>query len=126
MNTDQLSGIASAITLAAHLLWLLWVILGAAWTRNRPALAAVHIASLLWGIVVEVGPCPCPLTLVEEYFERGYKIDSYPGGFIIHYLEMLVYPDLPVWLVTLCGVAVCVANLSIYAWRWGKWRRPVQ
>ncbi len=125
MNMDQLLGIASGMTVAVHLLWLVWVILGAAWTRNRPALATFHIASVLWGIAVELGPWPCPLTLLEEYFERGSDADSHPGGFVVHYLNGLVYPDLPVWLVTTCGVAVCLANLSIYAWRYGKLRKHI-
>ena len=54
-----------AFLLAIHLAWILWVIFGVFWTRGRPWLTAFHLASLGWGILVEIGPWPCPLTLFE-------------------------------------------------------------
>ena len=109
--------------LVAHLAWILWVIFGALWTKNRPLLAGFHIASLVWGIVVELGPWPCPLTLAEEFFERGSGADMYRAGFLVHFLDSVIYPEISVQLLTICGVAVCGVNLAIYArryWRVGK------
>jgi hypothetical protein len=42
---------------------------------------------------------------------------SYQGGFLLHYLDAIVYPNLPAWVVTSAGVAVCVLNLEIYGRR---------
>ena len=100
--------------LALHLAWILWVIFGAFWTRDRPVLAALHIGSLVWGIVVEVTPLPCPLTSAEQLFETKAAVDPYSGGFLIHYLDRLVYPNLPESLLVCCGVVVCGFNLLIY------------
>jgi hypothetical protein len=101
--------------------WLLWVIFGAFFTRGRPVLTAVHIASLVWGLAVEVGPWPCPLTALEQNLQERAGITPYSGDFIVHYLDRLVYPDVsPRWLV-IGGIAVCTLNLLIYA---GRWLRP--
>lgn len=107
----------AALILAIHLTWILWVILGALWTRGRPWLSAFHLASLVWGILAETGPWPCPLTLLEQHVERLAGIQSYSGSFIVHYLDAIVYPRLPVDLVIGAGVAVCVINILVYLFR---------
>jgi len=115
-------GIIAVIVLAAHLAWLALVIFGACWTRGRPVWSAVHILALLWGIAAEVGPWPCPLTLAEQYFEARAGAPPYHGGFLLHCLDAIVYPNLPGWVVASAGVAVCAFNLGIYGWRFRKSR----
>lgn len=107
----------AVMVLILHLAWILWAITGVLWTKGRPWWTAFHVGSLIWGIIVEIGPWPCPLTLAEQHFEVGAGIHTWTGGFLVHYLEATIYPDLPAWVVTACGVAVCVFNLGIYAWR---------
>jgi hypothetical protein len=113
----------AAATLGLHLLWILWVIFGALGTRGRPWLTALHLAAIVWGIVAEVGPWPCPLTLAENWFEAQAGIEPYSGGFLVHYLDAIVYPSVPLWLLEVCAVAVCGANLGIYGWRLVRARR---
>ncbi|MGC1784785.1 MAG: DUF2784 domain-containing protein [Acidobacteriaceae bacterium] len=109
---------AVVLVLAIHLAWILWVIFGAFWTRGHRWLTGFHIASLVWGIVVETGPWPCPLTIAEQHFQRLAGIAPYRGSFLLHYLDSIVYPNVSVLLLTICGVAVCAANLAIYSRRW--------
>jgi Protein of Unknown function (DUF2784) len=111
------------LILAVHLLWLALVIFGALWTRSRPVWSALHILALVWGILAEVGPWPCPLTLAEQYFQARIGASSYQGGFLLHYLDAIVYPNLPPWVVTSAGVAVCVLNLGIYGRRFQQMLR---
>jgi hypothetical protein len=113
---------AAILILLIHLIWIALVIFGALWTRGRPVWTALHILSLLWGIAVEAGPWPCPLTLAEQYCETRAGLAAYHGSFLLHTLDALVYPNLPDWLVTVAGVAVCVLNLAIYAWRFRRYR----
>jgi hypothetical protein len=75
-----------------HLVWILLVIFGAFWTRGRPFWTVVHLLSLVWGIIVEAGPWPCPMTLAEQYLPRGAGLR---GGYILHCVDSLVYPNLP-------------------------------
>ena len=110
----------AVLILAVHLCWLTLVIFGSLWTRGRPAWSVLHILALVWGIIVEVGPWPCPLTLAEQHFEMQIGAPTYQGGFLLHCLDAVVYPDLPAWIVTIAGVAVCTSNLGIYTRRVAK------
>jgi Protein of Unknown function (DUF2784) len=53
--------------LLLHALFILWVVFGALLTRSRPVLRWLHIASLVWGILTELLPWPCPLTDLENW-----------------------------------------------------------
>jgi hypothetical protein len=57
----------------------------------------------------------CPLTLVENWLEQRAGIQPYQGGFLLHYLDKLVYPELPASVLTAAAVIVCVFNLAYYA-----------
>jgi hypothetical protein len=113
----QLYDSAVVFVLAIHLAWILWIIFGAFWTRRHRWLTIFHIVSLVWGIVVEASPWPCPLTLAEQHFQRLAGTAPYRGSFLLHYLDSIVYPNVSVLLLTICGVAVCVVNLAIYGRR---------
>jgi hypothetical protein len=123
MNSSEINNAAVVLVLVLHLAWILWVIFGAFWTRGRRWLTAFHLASLVWGIVVEVGPWPCPLTMAEDFFQRRARQVSTGGGFLQHYISSIVYPNVSVMLLTIFGVAVCAANLAIYVWRVFRWIR---
>ena len=110
-----------AAVLTLHLLWIIWILAGWVFTRGRPLLTAVHILTLVWGIAVELGPWPCPLTLLEQWLEAREGSGAYQGGFLVHYLDKLVYPDLPQTVVGWVGAAVCVAILGVYGWRMARW-----
>jgi len=116
----------AALVLAIHLAWILWVIVGALFTRGRPGWTAFHLASLVWGIVVEVGPWPCPVTLLEQHLEARAGEAVWHGSFLVHYLDAIIYPHVPVWLIITCGVAVCCINIVVYLVRFALWirRRP--
>jgi hypothetical protein len=120
----------ATLVLLAHLMWIALVIFGSLWTRGRRFWTAIHLLALCWGIIVEVGPWPCPLTLAEMYFETRAGLQPYQGSFLLHCLDSTVYPNLPYWLVTVFGVAVCSLNLGIYVWRFVLWlqrdRAPTQ
>src|SRR5262249_15099359 len=84
----------AVVVLVLHALFVLWVVFGAVITRSRPALRWLHILSLVWGILTELTPWPCPLTLVENWLEAKAGVQPYQGGFLLHYLDKLVYPDI--------------------------------
>jgi hypothetical protein len=111
-----------------HLLWCVWVLFGWRVTRCRPLLRVLHIASLIYAIVIELVPWPpCPLTVAETWLEARAGIEPAHGPFLVRVLDAVVYPDLPEWLVVGCAVLVCVAILSVYLWRYhhrtasGQW-----
>ncbi len=108
------SALAAAV-LFLHALFILWVVFGALLTRSRPILRWLHIASVVWGILTELLPWPCPLTLLEDWLEGRAGIEPYQGGFLLHYLDKLVYPDISATVLTVAAVIVCSLNLAFYA-----------
>lgn len=114
------AALASAV-LILHLLFILWVVFGAIPAFFWPKLRWVHIVCLIWGILVELLPWPCPLTLLENWFEVQAGVRPYEGGFLLHYLDATVYPNISAAWLTAVGVGVCAVNLGAYGW---IFRRP--
>src|SRR5208282_6627411 len=100
-----------------------WVLLGWTVTRCRPPLRTLHIASLIYAIVIELIPWPpCPLTVAESWLETRAGIEPAHGPFLVHVPEAVVYPDLPEWFVVAGAVLACVAILWVYLRRFGRTR----
>jgi hypothetical protein len=101
------------------LLWCGWVLFGWTVTRTRRVLRTLHIASLLYAIVIELVPwLPCPLTVAETWLEARAGIEPAQGPFLVRVLDATVYPDLPEWFVVGSAVLVCVAILCVYLRRY--------
>jgi Protein of Unknown function (DUF2784) len=114
--------------LLLHLVWCGWVLMGWMVTRRRRVLRTLHIASLIYAIVIELVPWPpCPLTVAESWLEARAGIEPAHGPFLVRVLDAVVYPDVPEWLVVGCAVLVCAAILWVYLRRYlrrtafGQW-----
>ena len=116
------SGLAVCV-LFLHMLFILWVVFGALLTLSRPVLRWLHIISLVWGILTELLSWPCPLTVLENWLEAKAGVQPYQGGFLLHYLDKVVYPDISASALTVAGVLVCVLNLAVYGRRMWIGRR---
>ena len=111
------SGLYSSVAILVlflHALFILWVVFGALLTRSRAVLRWLHIASLVWGILTELLPWPCPLTMLENWLEAKAGAQPYQDGFLLHYLDKLVYPDISATILTVAGVIICALNLAFY------------
>ena len=117
-NMRQVHQTLAIAILCAHLGFILWVIFGTLFTRGRRLLTGLHVAALLYAVAIEVGLWPCPLTRWEQWAQRAAGMGSYEGDFITHYLEAVIYPDVPYAVLIPLAVAVCLLNLFVYAWRW--------
>jgi hypothetical protein len=106
------------IVLALHLAFILWVALGVFFTRGHPVLRRLHIVSLVWGLLIEVFPWTCPLTFAEIWLEQRAGVTPYQGGFLLHCLDALVYPNVPPLLLVAAAAMVVAANIAVY-WRRG-------
>lgn len=115
--------VLAEIILFLHLVWCAWIALGWTVTYGRPLLRTLHIASLVYAIIIESVPWPpCPLTVAESWFETRAGIEPSRGPFLIHILDAAVYPNLSVRFVVGGAVLVCVGILGIYLRRYV--RRP--
>ena len=80
-------------------------------------LAALHVATLVYGVIVEIFDFWCPLTALETWLGVCGNLPAYRGPFLLRYLDAVVYPDIPPNLLIAGAVAVCILNLWIYARR---------
>jgi hypothetical protein len=123
MNIDL---VLAGLVLVVHLLFILWVMGGILLVRHYERLKWFHIVSLAYSIFVEVVPWPpCPLTVLEQMLESRAGIAAYHGSFLVHYLDALVYPSVPLTLLVAAAVGFCVVNLAYYVFasRKGCWVR---
>jgi hypothetical protein len=92
--------------------WRGWRWVNRVWFRAAHLGAIVVVAAEAWFGVV------CPLTTFEMALRARAGATGYAGGFIEHWLQRLLYYDLPNW-VFLVGYTV-FALLVLAAW----WRYP--
>lgn len=111
---------AAGVVLVAHLIFILWTVLGWLLTWRRPLWRTIHIGSVIYGIFIEVSNLSCPLTLLETRFEERGGMVPYREPFILHYLELLVYPNIPLRVLVAAAVIVCTAILAIYVQRYRR------
>ena len=107
----------AASVLSLHAVYIAWVIFGALFTRGRPRLATLHVATLVYGVILEIFGFWCPLTAFETWLEVRGGVSAYRGPFLLHYLDAVVYPNIPPNLLIAGAVAICLLNLWIYARR---------
>jgi hypothetical protein len=120
-RTIPAASVLAVAVLFLHLLWCGWVSLGWTVTHGRRAIRTLHIASLIYTILIELVPwLPCPLTVAEAWLEARAGIEPAHGPFLVRVLDAVVYPNLPDWLVVGCAVLVCVAVLLVYLRRYGR------
>src|SRR5260370_33055532 len=100
--------------LILHLLFILWVLFGALLARSRPWLRWLHIACLVWGVLIAILPWPCPLTPLENWLERRAGGGTFHRGGLLHFPEALVCPrNTPLFLPLFCH-APCSLEACLY------------
>jgi uncharacterized protein DUF2784 len=77
---------------AAHLAFVLFVVLGGVLVLRWRRLMWLHIPSAAWGIAVEFAGWVCPLTPIENVLRERAGMAAYQGDFIEQYVVPLLYP----------------------------------
>jgi hypothetical protein len=114
----RLYALAADAVVVAHLLFIVFVVLGAALLPRWPRLAWLHGPALAWGVYVELSGAVCPLTPLENHLRALAGAPGYGGGFIDHHVLPLLYPaQLTPGLQALLALGVVVVNVALY----GRW-----
>ena len=109
------SWLAGAV-LVLHLLFIAFVVAGAALLWRWPRLAWLHVPAVLWGAYAELSGTICPLTPLENRLRALAGEAGYAQGFIEHYLLPLIYPAALTREVQLAlGAAVVAVHVLLYA-----------
>jgi len=59
----------AAVFCRLHAVYIAWVIFGALFTRGRPRLATLHVATLVYGVILEIFGFWCP----SRRLKRGLR-----------------------------------------------------
>ncbi|HYA86351.1 MAG TPA: DUF2784 domain-containing protein [Nitrospirota bacterium] len=103
------------IVVLAHLLWILFLIGAAYLGRKNRVVMMVQGAGLVFAIASQTFGWYCPLTYLEVWLrEKQSTACAYPGSFIAHYAEQLVYLDISPTLIFILTVVLIIANVWIY------------
>ena len=106
-----------------HLLFIAFVVGGAALLWRWPRLAWLHLPAAAWGAWVELSGAICPLTPLEHRLRTLAGEAGHAQGFVEHHLLPLIYPQaLTHELQLVLGGAVVAINALLYA-LWLRRRR---
>jgi hypothetical protein len=111
------------LILVTHFAFAIFTVLGGLLVLRWRSLLWVHLSSALWGVVIQWANWTCPLTPIESYLREVGGEASYRGGFVEHYVSMVLYPEnLTVELRYLLGIVLIVVNLMVYGYMFlRKW-----
>lgn len=123
---DFLLLLAADVLLFSHVLFVAFVVFGLvlivvgkfarwAWVRN-PWFRVAHLVAI--GIVAFqswIGVI-CPLTTWEMALRERAGDAVYPGSFISHWLEVILYYQYPAWVFTLCYTVFAVTVVASWFW----------
>jgi hypothetical protein len=121
---DMLYRIAADFVIFIHFFWIAFVILGfpVFLILNLPKWRAIHLTALIGMVVMQLTRTICPLTYLEAYLKsKGASGHVYPGQFMIHTIEKLIYvEDLTIEKITCATIIFLIVVLLSF------WFRPVR
>lgn len=125
-TANAFAGVLADGVLVAHLAFIVFVMLGGLLVLRWPRLAWLHVPAVLWGIFVELSGRICPLTPLENSLREAAGQAGYSGGFIEHYVTVVIYPDgLSRGTQMVLAALVVTVNAAVY-WRWYRQRRQAR
>lgn len=115
------------LLLAAHAAFVAFVVLGGLLTLRWPRAAWVHVPCAVWGSWVVIAGWICPLTPLEVSLRQAAGEAGYAGGFLDHYVRLVLYPPgLTRGVQVALGVAAVVLNVAVYVYVWACRQRRVR
>ena len=102
------------LTALVHLAFIAFVIFGAVLGVRSRWWRAAHLAAMAYGVAIEIFYWYCPLTLLEQFLRERSGRGSYSEPFIAHYLNRIIYLDVPQGSLIAAAVIVLVLNATLY------------
>lgn len=98
-----------------HFLWILFIVFGIIFALKRSRLAWFHLGGLLFSLFLNIVGWYCPLTYLENYLRMSCgEGGTYGSSFITHYLDPIIYPDLPEMIIRIGEILFVFLNLVVY------------
>ncbi|MCK4322024.1 DUF2784 domain-containing protein [candidate division WOR-3 bacterium] len=107
-----------------HFVWILFMLLGFILTIwgffwkgffELWLFRTLHLCGILYVSLLAILREYCPLTILENISRLKYNPETiYPGSFIAHYIEKLVYPDVNPLILIIGTIFIAVFTLVIF------------
>ena len=132
MDSQALYLLAADLTLLVHAGFVAFVVVGLllilagkvfawGWVRN-PWFRWLHLAAIAIVVLQSWFGVICPLTTLEMALRSRAGDSVYPGAFIAHWVEAILYYQAPAWVFAVCYTAF--GALVVGSWFWVRPRRP--
>jgi len=128
--------LAADAVLLLHVLFVAFVIVGLvfilagkafrwAWVRN-PWFRLAHLLAIGVVVVQSWFGAICPLTTIEMTLRSRAGDTVYPGSFVAHWLEAILFYRAPAWVFAVCYTLFGAAVVGSWIWvRPRRFRRTV-
>lgn len=98
-----------------HLLWIVFLVFGSVWGAKNRTVRTLHLSGLAFAVVIQVFDWYCPLTYLEVWLREKHDPSmAYSGSYIVHYIEKLVYVEIPRGIVAVLTLLLCGFTLWFY------------
>jgi Protein of Unknown function (DUF2784) len=102
------------LVVLVHFAFIVFIAVGGLLVCRWPRPVWLHVPALAWGVAIITIGFTCPLTPLEKHLQRLAGQRGYPGGFVDHYIENVIYPQrLTPLLRTLAAAAVVVGYTGL-------------
>lgn len=116
--------IIADITVLIHFALILFILYGFVltvagfWIKGfweRFWFRTIHLAGILVVAGLAATNRYCPITIFENMMRSRHDPDTvYPGSFIVHYVERLVYPDVHPMMIVVPTIIIALYTLAMY------------
>ena len=117
---------AADAVLLLHILFVAFVVIGLilifvgkvrvwSWIRN-PWFRLIHLVAITVVVVQSWLGLICPLTTFEMALRSRAGDTIYPGSFISHWLESILYYQVPAWIFVVCYTTFGAAVVASWFW----------
>jgi hypothetical protein len=131
MDSPTIFLLAADVILLLHVLFVAFVVIGLllilvgkvrvwSWIRN-PWFRLIHLVAISAVMVQSWLGLICPLTTIEMALRSRAGDTVYSGSFISHWLESILYYQVPPWVFVVCYMTFGAAVVA--SWFWIRPRR---
>jgi len=115
------------LIVVVHFAWILFMLagfiltlIGFWWKRlfDKWLFRTLHLLGIVYVGLLAVLREYCPLTILENALREKYDLYlTYPGSFIVHYLQRLVYPDIQPLMILIPTMIIAIFTILVFIFR---------
>jgi len=82
---------------------------------DRWVFRTIHLSGIVYVAILTVLGKYCPLTILENKLREQYNTElAYPGSFVVHYIEKIVYPEANFLLFVIPTIIIAVFTVLMF------------